>query len=147
MKKNKNKYNKKKKKQVAYSQKQLKMSIMSVFNKKPNANYNYKQVAKRLGINDVTTKHQISSLLRDLKKDKKLKEISTGKYRLLKESGYLTGIVDLTQKGSAYVICEGQENDVFVSQRNLHGALGGDEVKIYPGHGPASTIGRERRYF
>ncbi|HOY63804.1 MAG TPA: MBL fold metallo-hydrolase, partial [bacterium] len=22
-----------------------------------------------------------------------------------------------------------------------------DDVKIYPGHGPSSTIGRERRYF
>jgi ribonuclease R len=122
---------KNKEKVIAYTNSQLKQSILNIFAKKPNAVFNYKQMAKRLAINDITTKHQIAAFLIELKKEKQIEEVHTGKYRLFKQSGYLTGIVDLTAQGSAYIVCQGELKDIFVSQRNLHGALGGDEVKIY----------------
>ncbi len=127
----KDKKKEKKGKQIAYTASQLKQSIMGIFTKKPNANFNYKQIAKRLDIHDVSTKHLLAALMLELKKDKQIEEVGTGKYRLLKQSGYLTGVVDMTAQGSAYVICEGQLQDIYVSQRNLHGALNGDEVKLY----------------
>lgn len=38
-------------------------------------------------------------------------------------------------------------SDAAVLQQTLHGLMHdfGDETKVYPGHGPATTIGRERR--
>ena len=42
----------------------------------------------------------------------------------------LLGTVDLSRSGSGYVVVEGREQDVFVPQRRLGGAMNGDTVRI-----------------
>jgi ribonuclease R len=44
--------------------------------------------------------------------------------------GVFEGIVDVTKTGAGYVICEGQEQDIYVPQKFLNGAMKGDRVKI-----------------
>jgi ribonuclease R len=44
--------------------------------------------------------------------------------------GIFEGIVDVTKTGAGYVICEGQEQDIYVPQKFLNGAMKGDRVKI-----------------
>ncbi len=46
------------------------------------------------------------------------------------EFSVVTGKVDLTQNGYGYIISEDTEEDIFVSQVNLHHALHGDLVKV-----------------
>ena len=46
------------------------------------------------------------------------------------EYSIITGKVDLTRNGYGYVVSEETEDDVFVSQVNLHHALHGDLVKV-----------------
>ena len=41
-----------------------------------------------------------------------------------------TGVVDLTRSGSAYVIIEGMDDDVFVAPRNTVGAMNRDRVEV-----------------
>ena len=41
-----------------------------------------------------------------------------------------TGIVDLTRSGSAYVIVDGMDDDIFVSPRNVGGAMNRDRVEV-----------------
>ena len=41
-----------------------------------------------------------------------------------------TGFVDMTRTGSAYIVCEGLEDDVYVSKGDLNGALNGDKVQV-----------------
>lgn len=41
------------------------------------------------------------------------------------------GKVDVTRSGAGYIVCEGLENDVYVSQKSLNGALHGDKVKVH----------------
>ena len=40
------------------------------------------------------------------------------------------GRVDMTRSGSAFIVVEGLENDIFVNQRKLGSALNGDTVKV-----------------
>ena len=46
------------------------------------------------------------------------------------EFSVITGKVDLTQNGYGYIVSEDNEEDIFVSQVNLHHALHGDMVKV-----------------
>lgn len=42
----------------------------------------------------------------------------------------LIGRVDLSRSGSGYIIVEGREQDIFIPQRRLSGAMNGDTVRI-----------------
>src|SRR5690606_31074347 len=44
--------------------------------------------------------------------------------------GYVTGTIDLTKFGYAFVITDEMEDDVFIAARNLNTALHGDQVKV-----------------
>ena len=51
------------------------------------------------------------------------------KYKLLSLAAQITGTVDMTAAGSAYIVPDEGGEDIFVSQANLNGALHGDKVK------------------
>ena len=42
----------------------------------------------------------------------------------------LVGTVDLSRSGSGYIVVEGREQDIFIPQRRLGGAMNGDTVRI-----------------
>jgi len=109
----------------------LKKKIIGFFSRKPARPYNYKQVASAFEIKDNSQKREIEKILKELKKEQYLEEIQPGKYRQKNKEGFITGIVDLTAFGSAYVISDDLEEDIFISQANLHHALNGDKVKVY----------------
>ena len=44
--------------------------------------------------------------------------------------GTYEGRVDMTKNGSAYIICDGLETDIFVPAKLLAGAMNGDTVKV-----------------
>src|SRR5690606_15857391 len=55
-----------------------------------------------------------------------------GKFKLRQLKVYVTGTVDMTADGSAYIVPEDElENDVFVAPRKLRQALHGDTVKVH----------------
>lgn len=60
-----------------------------------------------------------------------LHEVSTGKFKLKSKIGHITGTVDMTARGAAFIVSDDLEEDVFVSQSNLNRALHGDVVKVY----------------
>ncbi|MEA3316801.1 MAG: ribonuclease R, partial [Bacteroidota bacterium] len=109
----------------------LSNKIMGIFTNNPSKSYNYKQLSKKLGINNSTIRKDINTLLPQLAKDNKISEIYQGKYKLKSKGGYIIGKVDLTQKGAGFIICEDMKDDIFVSQSNLNQALNGDLVKVY----------------
>ena len=109
----------------------LKNKITGIFSRNPSRSFNYKQVASALKIKDSAGKQTIEKILRELKTDHRLEEIQPGKYKLKSKTGYITGIVDMTAFGSAYVVSDESDEDVFVSQANLHHALNGDKVRVY----------------
>ncbi len=106
-------------------------AVYGIFLNEPTLTYNYKQIAKFIGIKTMGERRLVVDTLYVLKDRGDLIEVSTGKFKLKSRTGYITGIVDMTTRGTAYIISEDIEEDVFVSHSNLNRALNGDEVKVY----------------
>ena len=112
---------------------------MEVFLSDPLGNYNYKQVAARLGVNDKASKELVMGIIEQLAQTGELAETKPGKYQLSKQSekfphkgtAYITGTIDMKQTGKAYVIPEDKsEEDVFISATSTAHSLHGDKVKV-----------------
>lgn len=120
-----------KKKQRGINKSSLTNKILSIFNQDPSCLLNYKQVAKLLYIKDTNTKKLISVCLKEMAQRNELIEAYRGKFKLKTQGAFITGRVDLTSRGSAYIVSDDIEKDIFVSQKHLHHALDGDLVKVY----------------
>src|SRR5699024_3503284 len=58
--------------------------------------------------------------------------VQRGKYQLRQRHVYITGKVDMTADGSAYIVPEDtSENDIYIAPRKLRQALHGDRVKVH----------------
>ncbi|MFN2337234.1 MAG: ribonuclease R family protein, partial [Bacteroidales bacterium] len=90
----------------------------------------YIQIAARLKITEKEEKKALSDALLRMKKEGMAEERNHGKYVLKSVGGYVTGTIDLTKFGYAFVISEESEDDVFIAARNLNTALHGDKVKV-----------------
>jgi len=122
---------KKKKSKNTVDQHELKQRVVSAYQRYPNMSMNYRQAAKKMGVNDSETRQRIPELLGELKAEKILEEVQSGQFRLNYEIGCVIGKVDMTAHGYAYIISPESEDDVFVSQKNLREALHGDTVKVH----------------
>ncbi len=120
----------KKKSEPVMTKAQLKKWLSGFMANHPSQSYNYKQLAMRLQLKSMENKRQISEVLREMAEEDSLDEISTGRYKMKQRGAYITGVVELTAKGSAYIISDESKEDVFVAFPNLKHALNGDKVKV-----------------
>lgn len=127
----KKKNKKKKTRENVKNKKVLKQLILDVFYENPIQTLNYKQIASLLMIKDTSSKQLIINVLNELTETERLKEERRGKYKLISRGGYVTGIVSMTPKGTAFIRTDEIDEDIFVSQSNLNRALDGDEVKVH----------------
>lgn len=111
-------------------QKKLIELIVKAMAKNPRQPLNYKQIAAKLKITEKEEKRALSEALLRMKKDGTADERGHGKYVLKAVGGYVTGTIDLTKFGYAFVITDEMEDDVFIAARNLNTALHGDQVKV-----------------
>jgi len=119
------------KKKSGITAESAKDQILSILSQNPKQSFNYKQIAKRLNINDPSEKQLISEILRNLKKQDLVKEVYQGKYGAKIVHAYVTGTVDMTRMGYGFITGEDIKDDVFVSAKNLKTALHGDKVKVW----------------
>ena len=106
--------------------------ILTILSKSSQQGFNYKQISKRLNINEPSEKQMVPEILRELAKKGTVQEVYQGKYRTKAiPRGYITGTVDMTRMGYGFISSEDIEEDVFVSAKNLRTALHGDKVKVW----------------
>jgi ribonuclease R len=105
--------------------------ILGVLNGNAGQALNYKQIAKRLNINEDSERRMISEILREITKQGLTQEVHQGKYMIKATRGYVTGTVDMTRMGYGFISTEDIEEDVFVTAKNLRTALHGDKVKVW----------------
>ncbi len=106
--------------------------VVDIFEKSGNTPLNYKQVASKLNLTDTDAKVAIADILSDESKSGKFLQTERGKFKLRQLQVYITGKVDMTADGSAYVIPEDElENDIFIAPRKLRQALHNDIVKVH----------------
>ncbi len=122
---------KKKKRKSRNGISNLSNTILSILKKERNQAFNYKQIAAKLGVNDASSRNQIIKKLRDLQGKNEIEEVDRGKFKAVINTEYHTGILDLSGKGTGYVICDDFDDDVFIASNNINKALNGDEVEFY----------------
>lgn len=119
-----------KKLKIAFSKKNIKQAVLSVFYNFPQRTYNYRQLSAVLNIEDKEVKKVIIVALDELLESGKLQQVRRGKYKLKSSGRIITGKVEIQPQGFAHIISEESKEPVLVSQRNLNHAMEGDIVKI-----------------
>ena len=107
-----------------------------------NDKLNYKQIAAKINVYDKAGREEVKRIIDKFVNTKILLKSGRGKYRLNskymnKETtgrNYVTGRLEVKYSGSAWVLQDGDEEDIFIGERNLSNALHGDLVKVlvYP---------------
>jgi ribonuclease R len=106
--------------------------IVDVFERAGNKALNYKQVSAKLNLTDTESKVAIADILTDGTRAGLFEQPDKGKFKLRQLRVYITGKVDMTADGSAYIVPEDElENDIYVAPRKLRQALHGDIVKVH----------------
>ncbi len=122
---------KKKKKSKNKVQGNLSKTILDILRHNPDKNFNYKQIAASMGVNDASSRNQIIKKLAQLAAKKQIKEVDRGKFMIEGSNDYYTGVLDLTTKGYGYVIVPELAEDIFIANKDLNAAFNGDTVEVY----------------
>jgi len=107
----------------------LLIKILQILGAEPTTSFNYKQIASKLEFDSEHIRKQIQKDLKKLEKQKKIKQTSRGKYKIVQKKLYL-GVIDMTNNGSGFAIVEELENDIFIPNYRLNKALNGDMVEV-----------------
>jgi ribonuclease R/exosome complex exonuclease DIS3/RRP44 len=109
----------------------LSQSVLNAIKQDPNQSYNYKQICAQLDITDSSGRNQVIKKLHQLKSKGKIEEIDRGKFKIIKAIDYYIGRIDVSTRGTGYVITEELDEDIMIPKRSLGQALNGDEVEVY----------------
>ena len=92
--------------------------------------FNYKQIGAAMELNTEGERLELMESLHALTGKGLIKEVETGKFEFKETKTYLTGTIDFTQQGTAFVTVIDQEDDIFIPFKRTGSALQGDLVKI-----------------
>lgn len=113
-------------------------TVESLFSSNPFKSYNFRQVARQLGVTDKVSKEVVKSLLKKLTAREIIIELNRGKYKynpdLLNDkilTATVEGVVDMKQTGKAYVAVPGLDEDIFIGAGQTGHALHGDTVRVH----------------
>ena len=73
---------------------------------------------------------EFRELLDELENEFKIQQTKKGKYMLVDESIYKTGVLRLNQKGFGFVKINDSDEEIFISSDNINKALNDDEVLV-----------------
>lgn len=104
--------------------------ILGLMEGAPGKSWNYKQVASELKIHSHEDRLALQVLLDELVEKGQLENTDRGKYRMKSGDKIVTGILDMTASGSAYVKTAELEEDVFIAARNTRASFHGDTVAV-----------------
>ena len=96
---------------------------------KDNSALTIPELEDALGLNSVEELKELLKILNDLENEYKIYRTKKDKYMLFNNSNLKVGKLLSTKKGYGFVDIEGDE-DVFVEQSNLNGAINSDEVIV-----------------
>ena len=108
----------------------VQQKTLQILEQYPNKSFTYKQVAARLGIHDPSGRNHITKRLKKLAQKNLINQLGRGTYQAKQNQKYHQGVLDLSNKGVGYIISDGFEEDLKVSN-NQHKAFGGDTVRFY----------------
>lgn len=112
--------------------KDLRERLKTKFYKNPTKTFSARQIIHSESISN--NKDSVNHVLRHLTEEGFLVEVKEDRFRFnentVKKSRIFEGTVDMTKHGTAYIICELLDADVFVPKKKLNGALHNDKVEV-----------------
>ncbi len=117
----------KKRKQTRY----LFEEVLNVLKKDTNKALNYKQISAELEITEEIDRLKVLEVLEELVLKKEVIETTRGKYQAKSANQYITGTVDMTSSGAAYIQTDEEGNDIYIPSKFTKNALHKDLVKVY----------------
>lgn len=108
----------------------IKSSLINFLRDNNAIAFNYKQVAAKLELHSHAERDILLEVLEELRSEGQLEEITHGKYKSAIETQYVEGRVDMTKSGSAFIVVDGVDEDVFVGPGKTKDAMHGDTVKV-----------------
>ncbi|MTB52253.1 ribonuclease R [Lewinella sp. W8] len=112
----------------------LERALVKEFKLSPRKQFNPKQLIRKLKIKN--SKDSVQAALDKLASAGKIRPTDNYKYQLAKDytekhtRTYLEGRVDMTRSGAAYIVVDGDQDDIFVPPTRLHNAQDGDTVRV-----------------
>ncbi len=92
--------------------------------------FNYKQLGAAMEINDEIQRIELLGVLETLKQQGFVIEKDKGRYQAKASKKVLTGNIDFTSMGTAFVSVDPNTPDVFIPAKKTRDALQGDLVKV-----------------
>lgn len=108
----------------------LRETIIRLFQSNSGKSLNFKQVSEQLNITDKEIRKLVFSILNELKKEGHLDEPERGVFKYAAETNFYTGVIDFTNRGSAFVRCDDLHSDIFIPSKSANRALNGDKVSV-----------------
>lgn len=109
--------------------------IVNLLREFPNNKFSLKHLASASGGADKAGRRETLEILGRLFDEGIVEECAREKYRLSsRHLPRVEGTAEMTSSGSVYVKVEGEEEDIFVNQRNAANALDGDRVEAVVTH-------------
>jgi len=122
-----------KKRKLGKKEKSFTDKILKILSKEPEKTFTYKQIFKKLQLNDTESRNEIIQNIGLLQANKNVQKVEAGKYKITQTEDYLEGTIDMTSRKKAYFISDSDklEKDIFIPMNNLNHALDKDRVKVY----------------
>lgn len=117
--------------------------IRKVFTEHPDSTFNHRQVCGLIDVRENALRKLVFTILEDLKREKFISSMSHGTYKLSGETNFVTGILEMTQRGAGFVITDDENSDIFIPPSQTQQGLDGDRVKVQiTKHGKSRNEGR-----
>ncbi len=104
--------------------------IRKLFEQHQDALLNYKQVCSLLHIHDSESRKLVVALLRELETEGFLRKSGHETYAYSNMTETIEGELELTQRGSGFVVVGKNEADIFIAPHNIGQAIHGDIVRV-----------------
>jgi ribonuclease R len=126
---------KKKKKPQSKLKYKFTKKLVHLFETHPHKDFTEKEIIQIFGIKDSSERKLIHDVLIELSTFEIIKTVSRGVYRIASLSSSASnntaeGIIDFNQRGAAYLIVEGMDDDIFIHANNTGKAFHQDKVRV-----------------
>ncbi len=112
--------------------KELKRIVKRLMNDKKYKQMTFDQLAEFIGLSKKKDRQMLTHVLKELEIKAKVKKDHNGEYKKLDDSPKIIGVLKGNQRGFGFVIPDYSifSEDVFIPEKNLHGAMDTDTVWV-----------------
>jgi ribonuclease R len=105
--------------------------ITNLLNANPSKAYSTSQITKKLGFQRKDYNREIPFVIEILEKEGEIKKLGNGSYCSQRETGEtVTGKVDYVNARFGYVITPNEEEDIYITAKDMGAAMDGDTVRV-----------------